>query len=108
MKAAKWSSVMGLVGGLIFSSLSEAHMTAMGTKPVAPAIGMYDHHHRTMFWSGTQRLDGSKPVLLMLGETPRTTLTTSHIRRETWVHRGDYLLGTKPVIKMLLQQLGRL
>jgi hypothetical protein len=101
MKAAKWGCLMGFVGGLLFSSLSEAHMTAMGTKPVSLTIGTYEHHHGTMIWSGTQRLDGSKPVLLMLGETPRTTLSTSHLRRESWRYERHPFLGTKPVLRML-------
>ena len=101
MKTAKLGIVLAFL--LISSSFVQAHSIPLSSKPVASSMGVYEYHLAGPIFFGTGSLEGSKPVLKMLGETPRTTLTTSHLRRETWVHRGDYLLGTKPVTRMLLQ-----
>jgi hypothetical protein len=92
---------------LLSSAFVQAHSIPLSSKPITTSMGVYEAHQVGPIFFGTHSMEGSKPVLEMLGETPRTTLTTSHLRRETWVRRGDYLLGTKPVTRMLLQQLER-
>lgn len=104
MKMLKCGALVGLTFLLVSSSWSSAHEMVQGTKPVVSYMGIYEPgapHFVTPIFSGRQTLEGSKPVLLMLGETPRTTLTVAHIRREPWKYRQNPFEGTKPVVRML-------
>lgn len=106
MKMLKWGSLMGLAILFMSSSWSSAHEMVQGTKPVVSYMGIYEPgtpHFVTPIFSGRQTLEGSKPVLLMLGETPRTTLTSAHLRREPWKYRQNPFEETKPVVRMLNQ-----
>ena len=76
----------GLLGVavLFLYTPAEAHVATMASKPVTGMLGISPSLGSPIFSDTGRSLEGSKPVLLILGKPPRTTLTTSHIRREGW------------------------
>src|SRR5574341_1056329 len=105
MKTMRLGILIGLVFLFVSPSLSRAHEALLGTKPVVASTAMYEPHEGlhlgTPIMTPSRPLEGSKPVIKMLGEVPSTTLTTQHLRREPWKYEGELFYGSKPVLKML-------
>lgn len=89
----------------ILGIAQKAEATMLSTKPVAFFSGMHqpDLQGSTTILSPVNRLEGSKPVLKMIGTPPETTLTRAHIRQEAWVYAATPFEATKPVLGMLAQ-----